>query len=94
MFAQQLESRLVMIKGNLFPTIRDMAFATIRPELAVMGVIPGVAGRTINRCTSAQQLESRLVMVKGNLFPIIRDMAFAAISSELAVMGVILGVAS
>ena len=43
MFALQLESCLVMIKGNLFPIIRDMAFAAISSELAVMGVILGVA---------------------------------------------------
>ena len=47
--AQQLESCLVVIKGHLFPGIRDVTTATVRSELASMRVILGVAGRTVLR---------------------------------------------
>jgi hypothetical protein len=44
---QQLERSLVMIESRLFPILRDMAFTAILPKLAIMGVVFGMAGRTI-----------------------------------------------
>jgi len=98
-----------MVESGLFPIVRDMAFSAVRPKLAgvmvVFGMacvailrraledIVGVAGRTVHSCVPAQQLESGLIMIKGNLVPGIRDVACAAVRSELAVMWVIPGVA-
>ena len=98
-----------MVESGQFPIVRDMAFSAVRPKLAgvmvVFGMacvailrraledIVGVAGRTVHSCVPAQQLESGLIMIKGNLVPGIREVACAAVRSELAVMGVIFGMA-
>ena len=98
-----------MVESGLFPIVRDMAFSAVRPKLAgvmvVFGMacvailrcafedIIGVAGRTVHGCMPAQQLERSLVMIESRLFPIIWDMAFTAILPKPAVMGVIFGMA-
>ena len=51
MRTHQLESRTAVIKGGILPSGRIMAGSTIRPELAIVGIICGMTSHTLPGCS-------------------------------------------
>ena len=91
----QLEGCLGMVEAGFFPVVRCVTAATIGAELALVGVVLGVAGcailwRTFEDIVDvaffaghirmrAGQLKSRFGVVEGGFLPILGRMAACAI---------------
>lgn len=100
----QREARAAMIEVDILPGGRAMTTSTVRAELSVMRILPGMTGITIRRCASIYtvrvavgtcnpavttlQREARSAMVKVNILPAAWVMTVGAITSHLTAMRV------
>ncbi len=98
------ESGLVVVKGNLFPSLWGMALPAKRPILAVVGISLLMAGKaiywhaskaplrmaidTIHPLVPAHELEGKPVMIDQNLRPILRCVAPVAAHPQNTLMNV------
>jgi len=107
--AGELEDRLVVIEGGLFPVLSCVTFGAVCAECAFVGIVLAVAVRTCLRRTLedivdmalgafhvyvlAGQLEDGEIVIECYLLPVIRCMALGAVCAERALVRIVLPVA-
>ena len=109
MCAGEFKDRVVVIEGGRFPGARGMALFAIRPELATMRILVGVAckaglgstfkhtvdvtGSAIYCNMCAGEFKDGVVVIEGGRFPSAGRMALFASGPELSTMRILGGVA-
>lgn len=108
MSAGQRECRGIVIEGNILPAGRHVAEGTVLPQLTVMLVVPGMAGKTIFRGASeniiamaghtvdvrmlAEKRKCCFVMIEFSPCPCRRLVTGGAVPAKLTAMHVVSGV--
>ena len=109
MLARQRKCRIVMVERRALPARGVMTRAAFRPELTIVSIIAGMAGKAVSRCTSiyaidmagsahciymaACQRECCIRMIEIHIRPATGYMTGGTIRPKLSIVSIVAGMA-